>query len=273
MEETATGYRIGIYHNKLFLVAVAVGSFLFVILGGFLFSKVANRFSMHTEIMIHEIFVLMLPALIASFLLKVRLKRSFAFKINSARLWSFCIIMFIGVFVLTFYLVPITETVFRETGKLQKTYDILLSAKTWQTYYLKLLAICLIPAVCEEITFRAFFQTILGRIYGKTTGLFMASLLFALAHNQLKFLHIYLLLGFIFGWLYYLTGSIWLPIICHFLNNAGTLAFHQLGFGYPLGLAFYLDVFVIIVAITLVAAGAQMIRHEFYNPDIKLDLR
>lgn len=84
-----------------------------------------------------------------------------------------------------------------------------------------LIAIALIPAIGEELTFRGLIQTSLCKVFKKDVwGVIVGAIIFSAIHMQFYgFLPRFVLglfLGFIFLW----SKSIWLTSAMHFLNNA-----------------------------------------------------
>jgi len=89
----------------------------------------------------------------------------------------------------------------------------------WQLLY-GIFMIGLIPAVGEELIFRGVFQ----RIFSEWTknihwGIFIAAFLFSAMHFQFYGFLPRLLLGMLFGYMFYWSRSIWIPILAHFANN------------------------------------------------------
>jgi uncharacterized protein len=84
-----------------------------------------------------------------------------------------------------------------------------------------LFMIALLPAIGEELLFRGVIQ----RIFTNWTrshhwGIWISAILFSALHIQFYGFVPRLLLGVLFGYLLVWSGSIWLPIIAHFFNNA-----------------------------------------------------
>jgi membrane protease YdiL (CAAX protease family) len=84
-----------------------------------------------------------------------------------------------------------------------------------------LFMVALLPAVGEELLFRGVIQ----RIFTRWTrsyhwGIWIAAALFSALHMQFYGFVPRMLLGVLFGYLLAWSGSMWLPIIAHFLNNA-----------------------------------------------------
>jgi hypothetical protein len=81
--------------------------------------------------------------------------------------------------------------------------------------------IAFLPAIGEELLFRGVIQ----RIFTNWTrnyhwGIWISALLFSALHLQFYGFIPRMFLGVLFGYLLVLSGSMWLPIIAHFINNA-----------------------------------------------------
>jgi membrane protease YdiL (CAAX protease family) len=136
---------------------------------------------------------------------------------------SFCVI-FLSDFALraTEYALPIPAGI-------QETLDQLLTVHSIGDFLKKLFLFCLLPAVAEEIYFRGFCQTTFEHRLGMTPAILFSALLFALAHGNIWYLHLYFGLGCFLGWIYAESGSLWTAITAHFLNNTWTFITHMLG--------------------------------------------
>ncbi len=88
-----------------------------------------------------------------------------------------------------------------------------------------------LPAIGEELAFRGILQ----RLFANWTrnphwGIIIAAFLFSAIHMQFYGFIPRFLLGILFGYLYYWSGSIWMPILAHFVNNTtAVLAYFFMG--------------------------------------------
>ncbi len=87
-----------------------------------------------------------------------------------------------------------------------------------------LMAVAVAPLL-EEFGFRAWIQRPMERRLGAQPAIVMASLLFALAHNEVDFVPVYLAGGLVLGHAVYATRSVWTGVALHVAWNAGALAF------------------------------------------------
>jgi len=87
-----------------------------------------------------------------------------------------------------------------------------------------LFMIAVLPAIGEELLFRGVFQKILTSLTRNPHwGIWLSAAIFSAAHMQFYGFIPRMLLGGMFGYLLFWSGSLWLPIIGHFLNNAGAV--------------------------------------------------
>lgn len=91
---------------------------------------------------------------------------------------------------------------------------------------------CLLPAVAEEIFFRALIGRGLVRAWGTVGGVLMTSLIFGLFHLQPDHVVMAFLLGVLLHLVYLATKSIMAPMLLHAVNNMiafGVLRWSQSG--------------------------------------------
>jgi len=87
--------------------------------------------------------------------------------------------------------------------------------------FFNIFMIAMLPAVGEELLFRGVIQRIFIR-WTKNShwGILIAAILFSALHMQFYGFIPRMLLGVMFGYLLLWSGSMWLPIAAHFVNNA-----------------------------------------------------
>ena len=101
-------------------------------------------------------------------------------------------------------------------------------------FILAMIVIGLVPAIGEEILFRGLIQ---NQFYAITKNIHVAiwlgGLFFSAFHFQFYGLIPRMLLGVLFGYLYYWSGNLIVAMLAHFINNGLTLVLlymHQLGY-------------------------------------------
>jgi membrane protease YdiL (CAAX protease family) len=75
------------------------------------------------------------------------------------------------------------------------------------------------PAICEEILFRGFVLKNLEKISKANVAIFLTGFLFALYHLQPFNLIPLIILGSFLAYIVYYSNSIYVGMLCHFLNN------------------------------------------------------
>ncbi len=87
-----------------------------------------------------------------------------------------------------------------------------------------LFIVALMAAVGEELLFRGILQKLFTSWFGNVhLGVLVTSILFSMFHLQFFGFLPRLLLGILFGYMLVWSGSLWLPILAHFINNASAV--------------------------------------------------
>ncbi len=90
--------------------------------------------------------------------------------------------------------------------------------------FLNLVMIAVIPAVGEELLFRGIIQ----RLFSEWTrnhhlGIWIAAIIFSAMHLQFYGFLPRTVLGALFGYLLVWSGTMWVPVLAHFVNNAAAV--------------------------------------------------
>lgn len=106
----------------------------------------------------------------------------------------------------------------------------MLQGKGFKDFLMNTFAICLIPAIAEELFFRACLQQLLLNWMRKNPffTIVIIAILFSAFHGQMSGFFPRLYLGLVLGLIYFFTGNILYTIIIHFLNNFITVFFSYL---------------------------------------------
>ena len=93
--------------------------------------------------------------------------------------------------------------------------------------------IAILPALGEELMFRGVIQRILTNwTKNYHWGIWITAFLFSAMHMQFYGFLPRMALGAMFGYLLVWTGTMWVPILAHFVNNAmGVLGYYFIGKG------------------------------------------
>jgi membrane protease YdiL (CAAX protease family) len=82
-----------------------------------------------------------------------------------------------------------------------------------------ILIVCVSPAILEEVAFRGLLQHWLQIALRPINALVLASALFAALHFSLLSAPYLFLVGMLLGWVKWKTGSLYPPMLLHFLHN------------------------------------------------------
>jgi len=218
------------------------------------------RVSLGLGVMVNEALIILgLPLLIA-YLLKFDKKEMFPFVRPKSLVWPAAIIITLGVVIVIDYLTAASEAVWPLPADYRAIMDWMMAVSSRGEFAYKLFLLCLIPAICEEIFFRGFCQTTLARFGGTLFAILITGALFALLHGNLWYIHLYFLLGCFLSWIFSITRTLWIPILCHFLNNAWTLTNHTLETTLPWeGTSISLNAVIIIGAMVLTIVGGMIL--------------
>jgi hypothetical protein len=114
-----------------------------------------------------------------------------------------------------------------------EAYDLsrLFEGPRWEQAALAIIAAVLAPA-CEEISFRGYLQTALAVRRGPAAAIAGGAFLFAVLHLDPVRFPALLVLGAVFGWMTWRSGSVWPAVAAHATNN-GIAATLFLALGRP----------------------------------------
>lgn len=88
-------------------------------------------------------------------------------------------------------------------------------------YLFNLFMIAVLPAIGEELMFRGVFQRIFTTMTRNSHwGIWITAFFFSAMHMQFYGFVPRMVLGAMFGYLLVWTGTMWVPILAHFVNNA-----------------------------------------------------
>ena len=96
----------------------------------------------------------------------------------------------------------------------------LLKMESVPVLFVNILMLAIIPAIGEEFIFRGCLQKIFARwTINKHAAIWVTAIIFSGIHFQFYGFIPRMLLGALFGYLLVWSGSLWIPILAHFMNN------------------------------------------------------
>ena len=187
---------------------------------------------------VNQIGIFILPALLFGILVK----RNFIyyFHLEKVVLWK----NLLAVFILLFTILPLINflATFNEAIELpefmggaeqwmkereeaaRRLTGRFLETTTAKGLFINMFIMAVIPAIGEELFFRGALQQIFTRWFNNVDwAIIFTSVLFSALHLQFFGFLPRFLLGVIFGYLFYWSRTIWLPIFAHFVNNGAAV--------------------------------------------------
>jgi len=106
----------------------------------------------------------------------------------------------------------------------EEVSEFLMNTTSAKILIFNLLTIALVPAIAEELFFRGLLQQVLQRrIANIHIVIFVTALIFSLFHNDVFNIVPRLVMGVLFGYLFFITKNVWYPIIAHCVHNAAVV--------------------------------------------------
>jgi membrane protease YdiL (CAAX protease family) len=98
--------------------------------------------------------------------------------------------------------------------------SMLITSESFSVMITNIFVLAVIPSIGEELLFRGVFQKILyGFSKSGHPAIWLTAFIFSSMHLQVFGFIPRLILGLIFGYLFFWSKTLWLPVIAHFINN------------------------------------------------------
>jgi membrane protease YdiL (CAAX protease family) len=125
--------------------------------------------------------------------------------------------------------------------------------------WLAIAALCVLPALCEELAFRGVWTRALAARFGVAAALLITAPAFGAYHLSSAQLVPATVLGAVLGWASLRAGSLWIAVVVHAVNNAAAIAASRGALG-ELGDAMDAHPGIALgVTLTLAAVGATIV--------------
>lgn len=182
--------------------------------------------------------VFLVPALLCSFLFYSHGSGMFSY-LSQSRLPSVAMLG-LGVIAM-FFSIPLSS----ELGELNKLFYPedeaqqhfivgLLTSGGFGFLIIRLVVMALIPALTEEMFFRGLLQNTLSRYVNPYVSMTFVAFVFAVSHADFSGVLPRFIMGAFLGYLLIRSGSLWLSVICHFINNAVIVVAYYFFYDYEL---------------------------------------
>jgi sodium transport system permease protein len=160
--------------------------------------------------------MIMATPLLVTWYMKSDVKKLFCLKRSDARKSLVCILIYIGTFILVNILSVALTQIFSESTE---NIELLYSEFLEQPFPILVLVMAFMPAIGEELLFRGLVLGSLKDKYGARTAIIVSAIIFGAYHTSLvKFIPT-MLLGLCLAFSVEYTGSIYISMLLHFLNN------------------------------------------------------
>ncbi len=94
---------------------------------------------------------------------------------------------------------------------------------------INIFCMAILPAICEEIFFRGFMQTVAINVFkNKLTAVIVTAVIFSILHGDMFNFIPRFVLGIFLGGLFIYTQNIWFSIIAHTFHNSTVVVFNTL---------------------------------------------
>ncbi|MBN8822252.1 MAG: CPBP family intramembrane metalloprotease [Spirosoma sp.] len=98
---------------------------------------------------------------------------------------------------------------------------LLVAFKSADQLLIAILVVGFVASIGEEVFFRGIIQRWLMKwTVNAHVGIWLAAIIFSAVHFQFSGFFPRILLGVLFGYLYFWSGNIWVAIVAHFINNS-----------------------------------------------------
>jgi uncharacterized protein len=104
-----------------------------------------------------------------------------------------------------------------------------LNVNTFSAFVFNVFMMAILPALGEEFVFRGLFQRLFTEWFKNYHwGILASAMLFSAFHFQFFGFIPRMFLGVMFGYLLVWSGSLWVPILAHFINNFMGVTYYYL---------------------------------------------
>ncbi len=192
--------------------------------------------------LLFSLFGLIMPALVSAHLFKVEdtnylqtNKVPTSFIILLAIFAVIIIQPFVNLITVWNEQITFPETLFALESKLREMEELatnltmqFLENSSINNLFINLFLLALLPAISEELFFRATLQKVIGEKLGHHMAIWFVAIIFSAYHLQFFGFFPRIILGAFLGYLFLWSKSIYLPMIAHFINNATLIVFYFL---------------------------------------------
>ncbi|MCC0720693.1 ABC transporter permease subunit/CPBP intramembrane protease [Clostridioides sp. ZZV14-6105] len=198
------------------IILYAVGLVLLIYAGSLVQIKFGTAGIVMTQVMI-----IALP-LIFAYYIKADFREVFSIKIPTLKHLLGGVVLWIGGYIIIMIITQLILFLFPQNMEVAESLNKSLFMK--DKFLLNLLIIGLLPAICEEIFFRGFIFSAFSKskngVKSVKLAIICSGVLFGIMHMDFIRIIPTSILGIIFAYSVYKSGSIFVSMLLHFLNNS-----------------------------------------------------
>lgn len=131
-------------------------------------------------------------------------------------------------------------------------------------FFLAVISTAIVPALVEEYACRGVLHSILSR-FGEGFSIFITALLFGVMHGNFRQIPFAFVLGLYFGYVRVKTGTLWICVVLHFINNFVSTLLSWLPD--TLSVAEQNVIYVIYLAVSLICAVIGIVMLKKFDTD------
>ncbi len=194
------------------MLVVTISFLMFIYIGTMVQTK-----SLIGGLLVNQCIIIGMPLLLTWYT-KKDWKKTFSVKMPKIKEIFGAILLEVGTFVGMLVLsVGLTKIFPEDVQSINQSFDLLLGDVP---FWGALLLIGLLPAICEETLFRGYLLSATKNKFKPVPAMLIVAVAFGIFHMSLSKFFTTGILGFVFCYVVYKTGSIFLTCLMHFMNNA-----------------------------------------------------
>jgi len=234
-----------------FLMFAFIGILLAPLMFGVPIEEIINGYDtdnslniMRYRAILNSVSMFLIPAFVAAYLfLRTNEDDYFGFRRNASLMWfgaSLLLILFVSPFI-NFLIFLNDMIVFPKSlagleqwfknyeESAQQSISFLINVDNTSGLIFNIFMLAVLPAIGEELIFRGLLHNIFVKWTGNIhVAIIVTGFIFSAMHMQFYGLFPRWLLGVMFGYLLVWSGTIWLPIFAHFVNNTAVVLVYSL---------------------------------------------
>lgn len=242
---------------------VIFGLFIAIALLQFPVGFMMRGFSPTIGILVNELGVFLALPLLGIWLAGYTPRHLLPFGRSTPQYLLASIVLILGTSITLSYIRYVSEMVSPTNDIMRMAAEQQLMATSSFDFFAKLLILCILVPICEEIFFRGIIQRTFSRYVGKQYAVLITAVFFAFMHSSSWHPHLYFLLGLTLSWISARTRTLSTPILCHMVNNTFALLTAIYGIRFPIKVPFgMMDIITLEAALGMILLGVWLLNRS-----------